>query len=154
MNLWGPINGIKVFLPNMLEHGDDKHIVNTASFSGIEGHGHQSAHGASKFALVGLCEFLSNDLVDSAISVSVLCPHVVDTPLIAALRSRLKDQHRKLLDKVAAPAMTVAGQVLNAIKNEECDVFCDGKDTRKMLERRYDKLLAEMNRQFPKGENA
>ena len=50
--------------------------------------------------------------------------------------------------------MTVAGQVLNTIKNEECDVFCDGKDTRKMLERRYDKLLAEMNRQFPKGENA
>jgi hypothetical protein len=79
---------------------------------------------------------------------------VVDTPLIAALRSRLKDQHRKLLDKVAAPAMTVAGQVLNAIKNEECYVFCDEKDARKMLERRYDKLLAVMNRQFPKGENA
>lgn len=84
VNLWGAINGIKVFLPNMLEHGDDKHLVNTASFSGIEGHGHQSAHAASKFALVGLCEFLSKDLVDSAISVSVLCPHVVDTPLIAA----------------------------------------------------------------------
>lgn len=131
VNLWGPINGIKVFLSDMLEHGDDGDIVNTASFRGIEGHGHPSAHGASKFALVGLCEFLSDDLVDSAISVSVLCPHVVDTPLIAPLGSRLEDEHSKLLDKVMVPAINVAGQFLNAIKNQELYVFCSVKEIRK-----------------------
>jgi NAD(P)-dependent dehydrogenase (short-subunit alcohol dehydrogenase family) len=32
VNFWGPHNGIKVFLPRMLEHGEEAHIVNTASF--------------------------------------------------------------------------------------------------------------------------
>lgn len=154
VNFWGPINGIKVFLPDMLGHGENGHIVNTASFSGIEGHGHQSAYGASKFAVVGLSEFLSNDLADTSISVSVLCPHVVDTPILDSLKSRLTAEHLKLLEKMAVPSMTVAEQVLSAIKQQEFYVFCDGNDTRKMLEKRSEKLLGAMNRQFPKGENA
>ncbi len=33
VNLWGLINGIQIFLPRMLERGDDCHIINTASMS-------------------------------------------------------------------------------------------------------------------------
>ena len=40
----------------MLDHGEEAHIVNTASFSGIHGHGSQGAYGSSKFA----------DVVDSS----------------------------------------------------------------------------------------
>ena len=78
VNFMGPLNGINLFLPQMLEHGEASHIVNTSSFSGIHGHGNQSAYGSSKFALVGMSEFLRNDLKDTNVSVSVLCPHVVD----------------------------------------------------------------------------
>ena len=63
VNFWGPLNGIKLFLPRMLEHGEEGHIVNTSSFSGIQGHGDHSGYGTSKFALVGLSEFLRPVLV-------------------------------------------------------------------------------------------
>ena len=150
VNLWGPINGIKVFLPRMLENGEDGHIVNTSSFSGIHGHGNQSCYGASKFALVGLSEFLRNDLADSKISVSVLCPHVADTPIIDALKEKVNAQVKEMIEDIAVPADVVGQQVLSAIKNQEFYIFCDGTHTRKMLEKRCEDLLAAMDRQFPK----
>ena len=152
VNLWGPINGIKVFLPRMLESGEECHIVNTSSFSGIHGHGNQSCYGASKFALVGLSEFLRNDLTDTEVSVSVLCPHVADTPIIDALKEKVNDQVREMIEDMAVPADTVGQQVLNAIKNQEFYIFCDGTHTRKMLEKRCEDMLAAMDRQFPKEE--
>lgn len=150
VNVYGPLNGIMQFLPGMLEHGEDAHIVNTASFSGIEGHGHQSAYGTSKFALVGLSEFLRNDLADSNVGVSVLCPHVVDTPIIDSLKARVNDDVRTMINEMAVPAETVGEQVMRAIQSDEFYIFCDGTHTRGMLEKRCERMLAAMDRQFPK----
>ena len=152
VNFWGPHNGIKVFLPGMLEHGEDAHIVNTASFSGIHGHGHQSGYGTSKFALVGLSEFLRNDLADSNVGVSVLCPHVVDTPIIKALKTRVSENVAEMIDAMAVAAETVGYQVVRAILANEFYVFCDGTHTRKMLEDRFEDMMAAMDRQFPKSQ--
>ena len=33
VNFWGPLNGIKVFLPGMLEHGEDAHILSLIHIS-------------------------------------------------------------------------------------------------------------------------
>lgn len=152
VNFWGPHNGIKVFLPGMLEHGEDAHIVNTASFSGIHGHGHQSGYGTSKFALVGLSEFLRNDLADSNVGVSVLCPHVVDTPIIKALKTRVSENVAEMIDAMAVAVETVGYQVVRAILANEFYVFCDGTHTRKMLEDRFEDMMAAMDRQFPKSQ--
>ena len=149
VNLWGVLNGIKTFLPGMLEHEEAGHIVNTASFSGIYGHGHQSAYGTSKFAVVGLSEFLSNDLAPTKLSVSVLCPHVVDTPVISALKQRVTQEVAQRIHEMAVPAETVGRQVLNAIRAEEFYVFCDGTHTREMLAQHCNDLMAAMDRQFP-----
>ncbi|MEL7187048.1 MAG: SDR family NAD(P)-dependent oxidoreductase [Pseudomonadota bacterium] len=149
VNFFGPLNGINVFLPGMLEHGDEGHIVNTASFSGIEGHGHQSAYGSSKFALVGMSEFLKNDLADTNIGVSVLCPHVVDTPIIDALKKRVPDNVVSMINDMAVPSETVGQQVMQAILTDEFYIFCDGTHTRTMLEKRCERMLAAMDRQFP-----
>ena len=149
VNFWGPHNGIKVFLPRMLEHGEEAHIVNTASFSGIHGHGHQSGYGTSKFAVVGLSEFLRNDLADTSVGVSVLCPHVVDTPIIKALKSRVSENVVTMIDDMAVAAETVGSQVMRAILTDEFYVFCDGTHTRKMLQQRCEDMIAAMNRQFP-----
>ena len=150
VNVWGPLNGINLFLPRMLEHGEDAHIVNTASFSGIEGHGHQSAYGTSKFALVGLSEFLRNDLADTNVGVSVLCPHVVDTPIIDALKEKVTKDVAGMIDEMAVPAETVGSQVMQAILTDEFYIFCDGTHTRAMLTNRCETMLAAMDRQFPK----
>ncbi|MEC8348213.1 MAG: SDR family oxidoreductase [Pseudomonadota bacterium] len=152
VNFWGPHNGIKVFLPGILEHGEEAHIVNTASFSGIHGHGHQSGYGTSKFALVGLSEFLRNDLADSNVGVSVLCPHVVDTPIIKALKTRVSENVAEMIDAMAVAAETVGYQVVRAILANEFYVFCDGTHTRKMLEDRFEDMMAAMDRQFPKSQ--
>ena len=150
VNFWGPLNGINVFLPGMLEHGEQGHVVNTASFSGIHGHGHQSGYGTSKFAVVGLSEFLRNDLGGTNISVSVLCPHVVDTPIISALKDRVPAETANIIAQMAVPAETVGSQVMQAIRENEFYVFCDGTHTREMLEARCNDMIAAMDRQFPK----
>ncbi|XOV85462.1 MAG: SDR family NAD(P)-dependent oxidoreductase [bacterium] len=151
VNFWGPLNGINEFLPGMLEHGEEGHIVNTASFSGIHGHGHQSAYGSSKFALVGMSEYLRNDLAGSKIGVSVLCPHVVDTPIMDPLKKTVSKEILAMIEEMEVSAETVGQQVLQAILTEEFYIFCDGIHTRDMLEKRCENLLAAMNRQFPEG---
>jgi NAD(P)-dependent dehydrogenase (short-subunit alcohol dehydrogenase family) len=152
VNFWGPLNGIKQFLPRMLEHGEEGHIVNTASFSGIHGHGNQSGYGTSKFAVVGLSEFLRNDLAKTNISVSVLCPHVVDTPIIRALKERSTKDVAAMIADMAVPSETVGAQVMQAVLTGEFYVFCDGTDTRNMIEKRFNDMTAAMDRQFPKSE--
>lgn len=149
VNFFGPLNGINQFLPGMLEHGEEGHIVNTSSFSGIQGHGHQSAYGSSKFALVGMSEYLRNDLAGSNIGVSVLCPHVVDTPIIDALKQRVTDDIAGIIEEMAVPSETVGSQVTQAILTNEFYIFCDGTHTRTMLEKRCSDLIAAMDRQFP-----
>ena len=151
VNFWGPLNGIKTFLPRMLEHGESGHIVNTSSFSGIHGHGHQSGYGTSKFAVVGLSEFLRNDLADTNIDVSVLCPHVVDTPIIDGLKKRVSKDILEVIEEMAVSSNAVGSQVLRAIKNQEFYIFCDGTHTRKMLVTRCNDMIAAMDRQFPSG---
>jgi len=153
VNFFGPLNGINLFLPRMLEHGEEGHIVNTSSFSGIQGHGHQSAYGSSKFALVGMSEFLRNDLADSNIGVSVLCPHVVDTPIIEALKQRVTKDIAGIIEDMAVPSETVGSQVMQAILTNEFYIFCDGTHTRTMLEKRCNDLIAAMDRQFPETAN-
>ena len=150
VNFYGPLNGINTFLPRMLEHGEEAHIVNTASFSGIHGHGHQSAYGSSKFAVVGMSEFLRNDLADTNVGVSVLCPHVADTPIIQNLKKRVSEDMAKVISDMAVPAETVGNQVMNAVLTDEFYVFCDGTHTRSMLETRCNDYIAAMDRQFPK----
>ena len=157
VNLWGPLNGVKVFLPGMLARGEPGHIVNTASFSGIQGHHSQGAYGTSKFAAVGFSEFLRNDLEGTHVSASVLCPHVVDTPIFypdlkptETQKIEARRETMPWLKDIAVSADTVGEQVLNGIRNNELYIFCDGSDSRAMLETRCNDLIAAMDRQFPK----
>ncbi len=157
VNFWGPLNGIQTFLPRMLAHGEEGHVVNTASFSGIHGHHNQSGYGTSKFALVGLSEFLRNDLAETKISVSVLCPHVVDTPIFypdLALddTDAIAERRKKMpwLDKLAVSPETVGAQVIQGILTDELYIFCDGTDSRAMLEERYANMFGALERQFPR----
>ena len=157
VNLWGPLNGVRVFMPGMLERDTPGHIVNTASFSGIQGHHSQGAYGTSKFAAVGFTEFLRNDLEGTNLSASVLCPHVVDTPIfypdLKPTETReIQARREKMpwLKEIAVSPDTVGEQVVAGIRNDELYIFCDGTDSRVMLETRCNDLTAAMNRQFPK----
>lgn len=157
VNLWGPISGVQVFLPRMLKHGEGGHIVNTSSFSGIHGHGNQSVYGTSKFALVGFSEYLRNDMQKENVSVSVLCPHVIDTPIFYADLAdddiegiRKRREAMPWLAEMAVQPETVGEQVIRAIQTDEFYIFCDGTDSRKMLEQRSKNMFDAFDRQFPR----
>jgi len=81
INVWGVIHGIRVFTPLMLAHGQEGHIINTASKAGlIFG---TSLYSTSKHTVIALTEALYAQLkqVNSKLAVSVLCPGAVNTNL-------------------------------------------------------------------------
>jgi NAD(P)-dependent dehydrogenase (short-subunit alcohol dehydrogenase family) len=88
VNFWGVVNGMRTFVPLMLQHGEEGHIVNTASIAGLM-HG-WGIHGVTKQAVVAISESLVAQLalIDARIGVSVLCPSAVNTNIPTSRRNR------------------------------------------------------------------
>ncbi len=80
INCYGTRNVIAALLPHMNSGG---YIVNVSSFSGLVGIVGYTAYASSKFAVVGFSQSLRAELKPKGITVSVLCPPQVDTPLLA-----------------------------------------------------------------------
>ena len=88
VNFWGVLYGLQAFVPHMLAHGEEGHIVNTASLaSWLPGGG---PYGVTKHGVLSLSESLYADLLreNARIGASVLCPGWVDTKLASAERNR------------------------------------------------------------------
>ena len=88
VNYQGVLQGIQTFLPHMLEHGEEGHVVTTVSMAGLlPGAG---TYGVSKHAVMALTEALSRDLItrETKINASVLCPGFVDTNIDKSERNR------------------------------------------------------------------
>jgi 3-dehydrosphinganine reductase len=80
VNLNGTWNTVSILLPYMKERGGA--IVNVSSVAGYIGVFGMTAYSASKFAVIGFSEALRSELKRFNISVSVLCPPDVDTPML------------------------------------------------------------------------
>ena len=88
VNLWGVVHGVHEFLPHLMTHGADAHIVNTASVGGLVGMRNLGIYNAAKFGVVGLTEALRADMEACGVGVSVLCPGIVSTSLATSERNR------------------------------------------------------------------
>lgn len=89
VNLGGVINGVRAFMPVLLEQ-DAGHMVNTASIFGVFA-GALGPYGVSKHAVVALTETLHFNLesVGAAnVGLSVLCPGAVRTNFGTSARNR------------------------------------------------------------------
>jgi NAD(P)-dependent dehydrogenase (short-subunit alcohol dehydrogenase family) len=95
VNLKGLVHGLQLFLPHMKAHGEEGHIVNTASVNGVAGAPLAGPYSATKFAVVGMSEVLAAELADTPIGVSVLCPSWV--------RTRMLDNGRNRPDRFGGP---------------------------------------------------
>jgi len=93
VNFWGVLYGLQAFIPHMLEHGEECHILNTASLAGVLPGG--GPYGVSKHGVLSLTEGLQTDLQarEANINASVLCPGFVDTQIFDAERNRPDDLH-------------------------------------------------------------
>ena len=89
VNLGGVINGIRAFVPLLLEQ-EAAHVVNTASVFGVFA-GALGPYGVSKHAVVALSETLHlqlRALGAGHVGVSVLCPGAVRTRFATSARNR------------------------------------------------------------------
>jgi NAD(P)-dependent dehydrogenase (short-subunit alcohol dehydrogenase family) len=130
VNTYGVLNGIRAFVPVLLEQ-DAAHVVNTASIFGVFA-GTLGIYGPSKHTVVALSEALHLQLREAGarVGVSVLCPGAVATRIASSARNRpasagpttvnraadqeSMDRMNALLDSGRNPA-EVAGLVVDAI---------------------------------------
>src|SRR5687767_9606773 len=79
VNLLGVANGIRSFVPHMIEQGEG-HVVNTASAAGLATGPGMASYFATKHGVVALTEALAWDLAmagATGVGCSVLCPEFV-----------------------------------------------------------------------------
>jgi NAD(P)-dependent dehydrogenase (short-subunit alcohol dehydrogenase family) len=93
VNVYGVINGIKAFVPSMLDHGDDGHVVNTSSGNGgVSPLPGTPIYATTKAAVVTITECLYAQLqaMDARIGASVLFPgpKMLRTGLFSSWRNR------------------------------------------------------------------
>jgi NAD(P)-dependent dehydrogenase (short-subunit alcohol dehydrogenase family) len=79
-NLWGVINGCRVFGAYMVERGAGQ-LVNTASAAGLFPAVGMGSYATTKFAIVGFSQQLRWELAADGVGVTLLCPGVVNTEI-------------------------------------------------------------------------
>lgn len=79
VNLWGPIHGVRTFVPRMLAGKQGSQIVTTTSTSGILPGSGAGIYTVSKIAAVGLMEELRHELRETNIGTSAFVPGLTAT---------------------------------------------------------------------------
>ncbi len=97
VNLAGSRETARAVLPAMIERRAGQ-IVFFSSMAGMLGIYGYSAYCASKFAVNGLVQALRQELLDTGVSVNLVCPPEVQTPMIAAEAGSILPQTRFLKD--------------------------------------------------------
>ncbi len=97
VNVWGVLHGLRSFVPAMLEHGEEGHIVNTASMAALTTAPFSAPYNMSKHAVLSLSESLHLELGirEARLGVSALCPDLVSTGIGRAERTRPEHLKRK-----------------------------------------------------------
>lgn len=90
VNVYGVIHCFQTFLPHMREHGEESHIVNTASIGGFQINPAWTTgpYSTTKYAVVALSETLEQECADSNIEISVLAPAAVNTGIFLSAQAR------------------------------------------------------------------
>lgn len=168
VDLWGVINGVKVFTPIMLSQNTECHIVNTASVAGLLAYMHSAPYQVAKHAVVALSENLSVALEkrSALVRVSVLCPGYVKTQTMDSERNRpieLRDQPfemsseqqamldaaRKAVESGMSP-IELAGHVFRAIQEERFYILTHPEEMLSIRER-MENILYGRNPRNPSG---
>jgi NAD(P)-dependent dehydrogenase (short-subunit alcohol dehydrogenase family) len=113
VDMWGPIYGVKTFLPIMEAQGEG-HINTTASLAGLVGGGFMGAYNVAKHGAVAMMTTLERDLRGrkSPVHASVLCPGPINTSIS---RHSVEYRPSKAKPKTNSAAEGKAGANVQAI---------------------------------------
>lgn len=173
VNVYGVVHGIAAFVPHMLEHGDEGHIVNTSSGNGgVSPLPSTPVYAATKAAVTVLSECLWAQLrqVDAAIGASVLYPgpNMLRTGLYEGWRYRpdayAKQRPRQTpyatigdvetmmrnagVDVQYTPLEEVAGRVVDAIRADTFWILPPSDRTDETIRARADSMLTRTNPEY------
>lgn len=81
VNVSGIANGLRAFVPRLLDSGQPAHILITASLAGLLTFPAGGAYAATKHAVVALAEQTALALQGTNVSVTLLCPALVRTAM-------------------------------------------------------------------------
>jgi NAD(P)-dependent dehydrogenase (short-subunit alcohol dehydrogenase family) len=144
VNVLGVVNGVRTFVPILLDQGEPAHIVNTSSMAGLTSMPYVAAYHMSKHAVVALSECLYHELAlaGARVKVSVLCPEGIATRIHEAARNRperyaatdgntasverqlVMENLGRLTEQGVAPAV-IAGRVLAALREERFYILAE-----------------------------
>jgi NAD(P)-dependent dehydrogenase (short-subunit alcohol dehydrogenase family) len=157
VNLGGVINGIRAFVPLLMEQ-DAAHIVNTASVFGVFA-GALGPYGISKHAIVALSETLHFQLGSEApnVGLSVLCPGAVRTRFGSSARNRpawagpvpeptaaeraSAEQFDRLQEAAGADPADVAAAVVDGIRSQRFYILTS-TNRNEAIRRRGEEIIA------------
>jgi len=166
VNLGGVANGLQTFLPRMLSHGEEGHIVTTASAAGLVAGAEAGIYTASKMAVVGMMECLRGEVAACGIGVSILCPHLVRTDIHEHMRlrpSKFKasgdasftasqnvesDHALKARNDVGMDPLKVGRRVLRGIERNELYILTH-PEIEGIVRERYEAILAALPNETP-----
>ena len=156
VNFWSVVYGVRTFVPRMLAHGQEAHVVNTCSMTSVV----QAAnmYGITKHAVIALSEVLWNDLQKAGanIGVTALCPGTIATNLFHGSRNRpvslaneggmsssgaeLRERMHATLSKGMPPSQ-VADKLVTAVRENALYLLTDHEwDSR--IEARHAAIMA------------
>ena len=170
VNVWGVINGIKAFVPAMLEGGEPGHVVNTSSGNGgVAPLPNTPIYALTKSAVVTLSESLYAQLrsVDAGVSASVLFPgpNVLRTGLFTSWRNRpekyrnpgepkrtpttIESFEKSLADRGIVfdytPVEEVAARVVDAVRTDQFWILPESERTDSQIRARSSSMLERSN---------
>jgi short-subunit dehydrogenase len=123
VNLGGSREVARGVLPAMIERGSGQiaFIGSSAGLVGIYGY---SAYASSKFALTGFVQALRQELTGTGVSVNLVCPPEVDTPMVAAEAESALPQTRFLKDLAGTlSADDAAAQIARGLEKNQAVVI-------------------------------
>jgi NAD(P)-dependent dehydrogenase (short-subunit alcohol dehydrogenase family) len=120
VNLRGVVHGVHAAYPIMCKQGFG-HIVNTASAAGLVPAAAEGAYAATKHAVVGLSMALRVEAEAFGVKVSVVCPGLVDTPILDSTKYVKLDPEviRKVAPEKPIPPRKAAQLILRGIDRNE-----------------------------------
>ncbi len=142
VNFLGMVNGVRAFMPLLLDHGEEGHMVNTCSSTSVVTANNMYA--ITKHAALALSETVYSQLKqsDAKVGITALCPGVVNTKLFAGNRNRPADLQNEDAESKAANSEAmrkwwferaakssqpneIAGQLIEAIRNDQFYLITD-----------------------------
>lgn len=94
-NLKAPWLMCKATVPHMVAAGSGS-VVNTSSLNGLVGFPLSVAYGSAKGGLVIQTKDLAIELAKTGVRVNVVCPGVIDTPMMRRWTSQMPDQNEAI----------------------------------------------------------